>query len=79
MGRSAGIDESILLKMEDDCKVLEAMSAELDKMQEEYRKKSDEAHDVLNLLKQHTKSVKKAIKKKYDPTWWCKFGIPDKR
>ena len=78
-GRDAGVDESALQKMEDDCKRLEAMSAELDRMQEEYRKKSDQAHEVLNTLKQHTKVVKRAVKSKYDQTWWIKFGIPDKR
>lgn len=79
IGRDAGIEEGALQKMEDDCKRLEAMSNELDKMQEEYRKKSEQAHEVLDLLKQHTKDVKHAIKAKYDQTWWNKFGIPDKR
>ena len=79
IGRDSGVDESALQKMEDDCKRLEAMSAELDKMQEEYRKKSEIAHGVLDDLKQHTKEVKRAVKAKYDQTWWVKFGIPDKR
>ena len=79
IGRDAGVENGALQKMEDDCKRLEAMSAELDKMMEEYRKKSDQAHEVLNQLKQHTKEVKRAIKTKYDQTWWTKFGIPDKR
>jgi len=79
VGRDAGIEDNALQKMEDDCKRLEAMSAELDKMQEEYRKKSEQAHEVLDELKQHTKEVKRAIKTKYDQTWWTKFGIPDKR
>ena len=79
MGRESGVDESALQKMEDDCKRLEGLSAELDKMQEEFRKKSDEAHAALDVLKYDTKTVKKAIKTKYDQTWWIKFGIPDKR
>lgn len=79
MGRDAGVDEVSLQKLEDDCKRLEAMSAELDRMQEEYRKKSEKAHGVLDELKQHTKEVKRAVKMKYDQTWWIKFGISDKR
>ena len=79
MGRESGVDESVLQKMEDDCKRLEGLSAELDKMQEEARKKSEEAHAALATLKNRTKTVKKAIKEKYDPTWWVKFGISDKR
>ena len=79
MGRDAGVDEALLQKMEDDCKRLEAMSAELDRIQEEYRKKSEKAHGALEDLKQHTKEVKRAVKNKYDQTWWIKFGIPDKR
>ena len=79
LGREAGIEEGMLQKMEDDCKRLESISAELDKLQEEVRKKSDQAHAALEVLKGHTKDVKKAIKSKYDQTWWIKFGIPDKR
>lgn len=79
LGRESGVDENVLQKMEEDCRRLEGLSAELDKMQEEYRKKSDEAHAALDVLKGHTKQVKKAIKTKYDQTWWVKFGIPDKR
>ena len=79
MGRESGAEESVLMKSEDDCRRLEALSAELDKMQEDYRKKSEEAHAVLNVLKGHTKQVKKSIKNKYDSTWWNKFGISDKR
>ena len=79
LGRPSGADEAILLKMEEDCKRLEALSAELDQIQEEARKKSEEAHDTMNMLKKHTKQVKKAIKSNYDQTWWFKFGIPDKR
>ena len=79
MGRDAGVSEADLQKMEDDCKRLEAMSAELDRMQEEYRRKSEKAHGVLNDLKQHTKEVKRAVKANYDQTWWIKFGITDKR
>ncbi|MCQ2302418.1 MAG: hypothetical protein MJZ94_07340 [Bacteroidales bacterium] len=79
MGREAGVAENALLKMEDDCKRLEALSAELDKMQEEAKKKSEEAHRAMEQLKKDTLVVKKAIKAKYDSTWWCKFGIPDKR
>lgn len=79
MGRESGAEESVLMKLEDDCRRLEALSAELDKMQEDYHKKSEEAHAVLNVLKGHTKQVKKSIKNKYDSTWWNKFGISDKR
>ena len=79
MGRDAGVSESMLMKMEDDCRRLEAMSSELDRLQEEYRKKSEKAHGVLNDLKRHTKEVKHVVKSKYDQTWWTKFGIPDKR
>ena len=79
MGRDAGVNEAALQKLEDDCRRLETMSAELDRMQEEYRRKSDKAHDVLNDLKRHTKEVKRAVKSNYDQTWWIKFGIPDKR
>jgi len=79
MGRDAGVSESMLMKMEDDCRRLEAMSSELDRLQEEYRKKSEKAHGVLNDLKRHTKEVKRVVKSKYDQTWWTKFGIPDKR
>lgn len=79
LGREAGVEEGVLAKMEEDCKRLEAISAEMDKIQDEFRKKSDEAHAALETLKGHTKIVKKAIKTKYDQTWWTKFGIPDKR
>ena len=79
LGREAGIEEGVLAKMEDDCRRLEALSAEMDKIQNEFRKKSDEAHAALDTLKRRTKTVKKAIKTKYDQTWWTKFGIPDKR
>ena len=79
LGRESGVDEGTMQKIEEDCKRLEALSAELDKMQEEFRKKSDEAHAALDTLKSRTKTVKKAIKTKYDQTWWAKFGIPDKR
>ena len=79
LGREAGVEESVIQKLEEDCKRLEALSAEMDKMQEEYRKKSDEAHEALNTLKNRTQIVKKAVKNKYDQTWWIKFGIPDRR
>ena len=79
MGRESGVDEVTLQKIEEDCKRLEALSAEMDKIQEEFRKKSDEAHAALEVLKGRTKTVKKAIKTRYDQTWWVKFGIPDKR
>lgn len=79
LGREAGVEESVLQKMEEDCKRLEMLSAELDKMQEEFRKKSEEAHAALDTLKNRTQTVKKSIKTKYDQTWWIKFGIPDKR
>ena len=79
MGRGAGVSDVELQKLEDDCRRLEAISAELDHMQEEYRRKSDKAHGVLDDLKQHTKEVKRTIKSNYDQTWWIKFGIPDKR
>ena len=79
MGRDAGVSDVELQKLEDDCRRLEAISAELDRMQEEYRRKSDKAHGVLDDLKQHTKEVKRTIKSNYDQTWWIKFGIPDKR
>ena len=79
LGRDAGVEESVMQKMEEDCKRLEAISAEIDKLHEELRKKSDEAHVALNTLKNRTQTVKKAIKNKYDQTWWIKFGIPDRR
>jgi dsDNA-specific endonuclease/ATPase MutS2 len=79
LGRDAGVEESVIQKMEEDCKRLEAISAEIDKLQEELRKKSDEAHTALNTLKSRTQIVKKSIKSKYDQTWWTKFGIPDRR
>ena len=79
LGRESGVDEATLQKIEEDCKRLEVLSAEMDKIQEEFRKKSDEAHAALETLKSRTKTVKKAIKTKYDQTWWVKFGIPDKR
>ena len=79
LGRDAGVEDSVMQKMEEDCKRLEAISAEIDKLQEELRKKSDEAHVALNTLKSRTQTVKKAIKSKYDQTWWTKFGIPDRR
>ena len=79
LGREAGVEEGTLLKMEDDCKRIEAISAEIDKLNEELRRKSDEAHAVLSSLKSRTQTVKKAIKSNYDQTWWVKFGIPDRR
>ena len=79
MGREAGVAEGTLAKMEEECKKLEALATEMEKIQDEFRKKSDEAHAALDALKARTKSVKKAIKAKYDQTWWTKFGIPDKR
>ena len=50
LGREAGVEESVLQKMEEDCKRLEAISAEIDKLHEELRKKSEEAHSALNTL-----------------------------
>jgi predicted S18 family serine protease len=79
LGRDAGVEENTLQKIEEDCKRLEAISAEIDKLHEELRKKSDEAHAALNILKSRTQTVKKAVKSKYDQTWWSKFGIPDRR
>lgn len=79
MGRDAGVEEATLQKLEDDCKRLEAVSAEIDKLRDELRKKSDEAHNALNTLKNRTQVVKRAVKSKYDQTWWTKFGIPDRR
>ena len=68
-----------LQKLEEDCKRLETISAEIDKLREELQKKSEEGHKALNTLKSRTLTVKKAVKSKYDQTWWIKFGIPDKR
>jgi len=79
LGREAGVEESVMQKLEEDCKRLEAISAEIDKLHDELRKKSEEAHSALNTLKSRTQIVKKAIKTKYDQTWWTKFGIPDRR
>jgi chromosome segregation ATPase len=79
LGRDAGVEESVLQKLEEDCKRLESLSAEIDKLREELQKKSDEAHRALNTLKSRTLTVKKSVKAKYDQTWWSKFGIPDKR
>ncbi|MBQ3738630.1 MAG: hypothetical protein IKG95_08255 [Bacteroidales bacterium] len=79
LGRDAGVEEGVIHKLEDDCKRLEELSAEVDKIQEMARKKTLEAHAALKTLKDRTKTVKKAIKTKYDSTWWTKFGIPDKR
>lgn len=73
------MEESVIRKLEEDCKHLEAISAEMDKIHEEYRKKTEEAHAALDVLKGRTQTVKKAIKNKYDQTWWIKFGIPDRR
>ena len=41
LGREAGVEESVMQKMEDDCKRLEAISAEIDKIHEQLRKKTD--------------------------------------
>lgn len=79
LGRDAGVDESVIQKLEEDCKRLEALSAEMDKIHEEYCKKSDEARKALNTLKDRTQTVKKSVKAKYDQTWWNKFGISDRR
>lgn len=79
LGRDAGVEENTLQKLEEDCRRLESISAEIDKLREELQKKSDEAHNALNTLKSRTLTVKKAVKSKYDQTWWIKFGIPDKR
>jgi len=79
LGREAGVEESVIQKLDEDCKRLEALSAEMDKIHEELRKKTEEAHSALNVLKTRTQTVKKAIKNKYDQTWWNKFGIPDRR
>ena len=79
LGRDIDIDESVMQKMEEDCKRLESISVEIDKLHEELRKKTDEAHDALNTLKSRTQPVKKAVKSKYDQTWWTKFGISDRR
>lgn len=79
LGREAGVEEGVIQKLEEDCKRLEALSAEMDKIQNEFRKKANEAHAAMNVLKSRTQVVKKAIKNKYDQTWWTKFGIPDKR
>jgi len=69
----------VIQKLEEDCKRLEALSAEMDKMQEDLRKKNEEAHAALNILKSRTQTVKRSIKEKYDQTWWTKFGISDRR
>ena len=79
LGREAGVEESVIQKLEEDCKRLEALSAEMDKMREELRKKTEDAHRALNTLKDRTQTVKKSIKNKYDQTWWTKFGISDRR
>ncbi len=79
LGREAGVEESVMQKMEEECKRLEAISAEIDKLHDELRKKNEEARKALNALKSRTQTVKKAIKNSYDQTWWVKFGIPDKR
>ena len=79
LGRDAGVEESTLQKLEEDCRRLESISAEIDKLREELQKKSEEGHKALNTLKSRTLTVKKAVKSKYDQTWWIKFGIPDKR
>ena len=79
LGRDAGVEESTLQKLEEDCRRLETISAEIDKLREELQKKSEEGHKALNTLKSRTLTVKKAVKSKYDQTWWIKFGIPDKR
>ena len=79
MGRPSGASDALLLKMEDDCKRVEALSSELERLREEMRRKSEATHAALNVLKEHTKQVKKAVKTNYDPTWWSKFGISDKR
>ena len=79
LGREAGVDESVIQKLEEDCKRLEALSAEMDKIHEDLMKKTDEAHEALKVLKSRTQTVKKSIKNNYDQTWWIKFGIPDKR
>ena len=79
LGRDAGVEESTLQKLEEDCRRLESISAEIDKLREELQKKSEEGHRALNTLKSRTLTVKKAVKSKYDQTWWIKFGIPDKR
>ena len=79
LGREAGVEDGVMQKLEEDCKRLEAISAEIDKLHDELRKKSEEAHSALNTLKSRTQTVKKAIKNKYDQTWWIKFGIPDRR
>ena len=79
VGRDAGIAEATVKNLEADCKRLEAISTEIDKLREELLKKNDEAHVALLALKNRTQTVKKAVKSKYDQTWWVKFGIPDKR
>lgn len=79
LGRDAGVEEGVMQKMEEDCKRLEAISAEIDKLRDELQKKSEEGHKALNTLKSRTLTVKRSIKAKYDQTWWTKFGIPDKR
>ena len=48
LGREAGVEEGVIQKLDEDCKRLEALSAEMDKMQEELRKKTEEAHAALN-------------------------------
>ena len=79
LGREAGVEEGVMQKLEEDCKRLEAISAEIDKLHEELRKKTEEGRNALDTLRGRTLTVKKAIKTKYDQTWWVKFGIPDKR
>jgi methyl-accepting chemotaxis protein len=41
LGRDAGVEESVMQKMEEDCKRLEAISAEIDKLNEEMTTTSD--------------------------------------
>ena len=79
LGRNAGVTDLELSKMEEDCKRLEALSADLEKVQEEARVISEKTHEVLEGLKKKTKNAKRAIKTNYDQTWWIKFGITDKK
>ena len=79
LGRDAGVEESTLQKLEEDCRRLESILAEIDKLREELQKKSEKGHKALNTLKSRTLTMKKAVKSKYDQTWWIKFGIPNKR
>ncbi len=75
----AGVGDRDMNKLEEEVKRLEKAANELEKLQYEVRRKTIEAREAYEKLKNHSIDSKRSIKKSFDQTWWKRFGIEDKR